>query len=420
MKQLITLIAFVLIGMIGNAQFIYSDFDGNQNVTFTGWPNSPSVIANPDASGINTSANVAEFIRSTEQWAHSFVELDGKIDFTTGNNFQLKVWSPIACEVLFKLEDKTNSAVFVEVSGNVTTPNQWEQLTYDFSGTASGTYDKIVIFFDFASSTDNTFYFDDVEGPEYGGGTVLDPVTLPVTFDDTNVNYALVDFGGNVSQIVEDPTNSANMVAQSLKTAGAEIWAGTTIGGTTGFPEPIPFSAGETYMNVRVWSPTANTPVRLKVEDSGDPTISVETEVMTTVAAEWETLEFDFSNEAPGTAEINFANDYNKASIFFNFGTNGADDTYYWDDVKFGMTTSVAEQNAQSLSFLQNPVNDLLVIDFEENLRSVQVYNLSGQSVRIEKTGMNQYDVSALHEGVYTVVATDEKGTIFTGKILKK
>ncbi len=382
MKQLITIFAFVLFGLIVNAQYIYNDFDANQNEPFYGENNDPTIVANPDASGINTSANVAEWVRGEGfQWAHVYTELDGKIDFTTGTTFQLKVYSPIACEVLFKLEDKTNAGIFTEVMGNATTPNEWQLLTYDFTGAASGTYDKIVIFFDFSTTVDNTFYFDDVEGPEYGGGGTWDPVTLPVTFDDPNVAYALTDFGGNASSIVEDPTNATNMVAKSIKTAGAETWAGTTIGGSVGFPDPIAFAPGSTFMTVRVWSPTSGTPIRLKVEDSNDPEISVETEALTTMASEWETLEFDFDNEAPGTAEINFDYDYNKASIFFNFGTNGADDTYYWDDVEFGPLTSIDKRNVQQLSFLQNPVDDILTLNTTEDIDFVYVYSMSGQTI---------------------------------------
>jgi hypothetical protein len=339
MRKIFTLFAFVLLGLIVNAQYIYNDFDGNQNEPFSGDPNNPNVVANPDVSGINTSANVAEWVRGEGyQWAHVYTELDGKIDFSTGTTFQLKVYSPLACEVLFKLEDKTNQSVFVEVMGIVTTANQWELLTYDFSGAGSGIYDKVVIFFDFATTVDNTFYFDDVEGPEYGGGVPSDPVTLPVTFDVGNVNYGLTDFGGNVSEIIVDPNNADNNIAQTIKTEAAETWAGTTVGGTVGFPTPIPFVEGSTTMSVAVWSPTAGTPMRLKVEDSGDPTISVETEAISTVANEWEILLFDFSNEATGTAAINLAYSYNKASIFFNFGTTGAqagEQTYYWDDMEF-------------------------------------------------------------------------------------
>ncbi|MCB9051624.1 MAG: fasciclin domain-containing protein [Lewinellaceae bacterium] len=170
-------------------------------------------------------------------------------------------------------------------------------------------------------------------------------VDLPITFDDPNVNYDLVDFGGNASAIVVDPTDPDNMVGRATKTGNAELWAGTTMGGD-GLANAVPFADADTKMTVRVWSPDAGTPIRLKVEDATDPGISVETEATTTVAMAWETLEFDFSNEAANTAPINFANTYDKISIFFNFGTTGADageKTYYWDDVEFGAKVTVVD-----------------------------------------------------------------------------
>ncbi len=212
--------------------------------------------------------------------------------------------------------------------------------------------------------------------------TVSDPFNLPVTFDDPLVNYDLVDFGGNISEIIVDPLDPSNNIVQTIKTESAELWAGTTVGGTDGFTEPIPFAEGYTFMSVAIWSPTAGTPIRLKVEDSTDPTISVETETLTTVAEEWEILVFDFSNEAPGTAPINFDNTYNKASIFFNFGTTGAqagEQTYFWDDMEFaddpgpGNTQSfsldlgyqfvssyIAEENMDMLVLLEDILTDNL------------------------------------------------------------
>ena len=151
MKQIYYNFCIHTIWINSKSQYIYNDFDANQNDSFSGWPNVPSVIANPDPSGINTSAHVAEFVRSPEQWAHSFAILPGKINFETGTVFALKVWSPIACQVLFKLEDQVNGGISTEVMGNVTTPNQWVQLSYNFSSAQSGMYDKIVIFFDFAT-----------------------------------------------------------------------------------------------------------------------------------------------------------------------------------------------------------------------------------------------------------------------------
>ena len=182
---------------------------------------------------------------------------------------------------------------------------------------------------------------------------VLVQVDLPVNFDATNVNYDLVDFGGNVSLIAVDPVVPANKVAKSTKTNTAETWAGTTVGGSTGgFATAIPFAVGYTKMTMRVFSPDAGIPVRMKVEDPLDPTKSVETEKLTTVANAWETLEFDFSNQATGTAAINFSYTYKKLSVFFNFGTTGAtagNKTYYWDDIHFvGSTASVNSRGANN------------------------------------------------------------------------
>jgi hypothetical protein len=106
-----------------------------------------------------------------------------------------------------------------------------------------------------------------------------------------------------------------------------------------GLASAIPFTATETTMSVRVYSPEAGIPVRLKVENAANGTIAVETEAVTTVASAWETLVFDFSNEVAGTPALDVAQSYEKVVIFFNFGTDGdtaGDKTYLWDDVAFG------------------------------------------------------------------------------------
>ncbi len=169
-------------------------------------------------------------------------------------------------------------------------------------------------------------------------------VDLPVTFEDADVDYGLIDFDGTASMVVADPTDPDNTVARSTKLTGAGGSAGTTLsenrGGTPndpGFATPIPFTSEETTISVRVWSPEAGTIVRLKVERSTDPTVSVETQTVTRVAMQWDTLSFDFSEEANGTAALNLASTYNKLTIFFAFGTSPTEDkTYYWDDIIFG------------------------------------------------------------------------------------
>ncbi|CAH1001276.1 hypothetical protein LEM8419_02177 [Neolewinella maritima] len=224
---------------------------------------------------------------------------------------------------------------------------EWVSLDYPISQFAGlNTTDISQLIISSLPTATSTVYLDNIyfySGGETTGTTDLD---LPVTFEDEDVTYNLVDFGGAASQIITDPTDEDNMVAETIKTAGAETFAGTTVtldmGGSPndpGFATAIPFTTTATTMMVRVWSPTVGTPVLLKVEDSADATRSVETLTSTTVAMQWDTLTFDFADEAPGTAVLNLNFSYNKLSIFFDFGTVPAEAaTYYWDDVMFGQS----------------------------------------------------------------------------------
>lgn len=282
--------------------------------------------------------------------------LSPKIPFNaTDTRMSVRVWSPDAgIPVRLKVEDSADPNKSVETEATVTTAAGWQTLTFDFKTQSAGTaalnlgfnYNKATIFFDFgrakAAAVAKTYYFDDlafVPGAAAGGGGGA-ATTTTITMDETTPP-ALTGFGGaEDSTVVVDPTNAANKVAKVVKSATAELWAGTTVSNLANQAiAPIGFSAGNTTITVRVWSPTAGTPVRLKVESATDPTKSVETEATTTVANGWQTLSFNFANQAAGTAALNLATTYNKASIFFNFGTTGAAAggarTYYFDDVTY-------------------------------------------------------------------------------------
>ncbi len=310
-------------------------------------------IANPQSSGINTSANVAKMVKGAgEVYGGSAITLASPIDLSVNKTFKVKVFSPrVGAKLLLKVENADGSATF-EKEATSTVANAWEDLTFDYS-TASTTaqYIKLVFIFDLGTagngSANFTWLFDDVRltAAGGGGGGGLTQMNLPVTFDDATVNYGVVGFeGAEQSTIVTDPTLATNKVVKVIKTNTAQLYAGTTVtavtgGVQTGFSANIPFTATEKRMNVRVYSPHAGIQVRLKVEDKNDPTKSCETEATVTTANGWQTLEFNFANQAAGTAAFNLAFNYNKATIFFNFGVTGAvagERIYYFDDVKFG------------------------------------------------------------------------------------
>ncbi len=320
-----------------------------------------SIVADPD----NGANRVARVVKSAtaETWAGTTLTTNGtrgfakKIPFDAANTrMTVRVYSPDAgIKVRLKVEDHTQASISVETEATTTVANAWETLTFDFAHQAAGTaalnvantYDKASIFFNFgvggATAGAKSYYFDEVRfigGGGTGGGGGGGDSFAAVTFDDPAITYALTGFGGAEDATVQaDPTNASNKVARVLKSATAEVWAGTTFStGADNTVGAIPFDAANTRMTVRVYSPDAGIKVRLKVEDHTQASNSVETEATTTVADAWETLTFDFAQQAAGTAALNVANTYDKASIFFNFGVGGATagaKSYYFDEVRF-------------------------------------------------------------------------------------
>ena len=304
-----------------------------------------SIVADPK----DASNKVMKVIKTAgaEVWAGTTMStnlgLAKAIPLKSGaTTMQARVYSPAAgLKIKLKVEDRTNGNIAVETDAVTTVANTWEVLEFDFSNQSSGTpainfantYDKASIFFDFGTAgSGKVFYLDDFKMKP--AAVVLAQINLPVTFDATNVNYSVTDFGNNATVDAVDPTSSSNKVKKTTKPTGAETWAGTTIGTPTGFASKIPITATSTTMSVRVYSPAVGLKIKLKIEDKTDPNKSVETDVLTTKANEWETMVFDFSNQATGTPALNASLTYDKASIFFDFGTAGSGKVFYWDDVQ--------------------------------------------------------------------------------------
>lgn len=417
--------------LIGHSQSLPIDFETTINtsdfVDFDG--GIASVLENPQVEGINTSTHVAKIIRSNGAiWAGSKIALQDNLDFSTSNSISMKVYTtaPVGTIVKFKLEGAAGAA---ERDVEITVSSQWEVLTWDFTGEPSN-FNFIVFMFDFGNvgdgSATSTFLFDDIE--QWFGGTQID---LPLDFEGTSVNYTMTDFGGNESFLADDPMNSENKVMQVIKTSTAATWAGTTLGTPSGFATPIPLSLTDSKITVKVWSPAAGTPIRLKVEDANDPTHTCETETNTTVAEEWEVLTFDFVDQAPGTEFLSIGLErgwiYNMASIFFNFGTEGATagaKTYYFDEVKFyesmGGTTddkeTILSLMSPSMMIYPNPAQDkihILMSEFKEAI----IYTLSGKSVF--RTKEKLIDLMTMSEGIYVIQLENNIGAKEQFRLIK-
>lgn len=291
---------------------------------------STTVIDNPDASGVNTSSKVAQFFKETgaQTFAGTVIDIGAPIDFGNLTSFSVDVWSPLAnSTVLLKLENADNSSIFVEVDATTTTQNQWEKLEFDFSdANLSEAYSRIVLFFDFGNAgNDDTFYFDNIALTE--GSTGGEIVTLPLDFENPNLEYTIIGFEGANSTLINNPDvsgiNTSSKVVETVKTVNAQFFAGTIIE----LDEAIDFSTTE-KIAIKTWSPKQNIPVRLKLEsDNGQQ--FVELDVNTTTTNQWEELVWDFTGLTSGLS-------LTKVVLFFEFVVDlpGDGSTYYFDDIQ--------------------------------------------------------------------------------------
>lgn len=131
-------------------------------------------VANPNSSGINTSATVAKFtaLQSGNPWAGTEVahgEMGITWDLSASNDIiKIMVYKTVISDVGIKLVNPSGGAQ-VEIKVANTVINAWEELTFDFSSRigngqdGSTNIDQIVVFPDFnARTSDNVIYFDNI------------------------------------------------------------------------------------------------------------------------------------------------------------------------------------------------------------------------------------------------------------------
>ena len=397
---------------ITNSDFV--DFDGG----------SGAVVSNPQVDDNNPSEQVGVIIRNGGNiWAGSYIELDSYLDFSVNTHISMSVYTPISgLTVKFKLEGNNGAATERDSYTNLS--NTWETLTWSFAGEPSNTYNKLVLMFDFGNigdgSVNSTFYFDNITAFDPSGG--LNQIDLPVTFEDSEVYYSLIDFEGNgPSTIVEE---GGNHYVQVIKTDESGTSAGVTIGTEEGFATNIPITSSDTKMYAQVYvegTTQTGIPVRLKIENSNDPTQSVETEAFTSLAGEWEVLEFDFSNEAAGTAALNTSYPFNMASIFFNFGATGDNETIYrFDNISFGSPISLSINDNISASYIvyPNPFVDKINIIGIDGTEKITITDILGKEL-FTGLGIQEINFSNYGKGSYFLTLSKENQS-HTFKIIKK
>jgi hypothetical protein len=215
------LAAFVACGTAANAQsnidfevsgqtWTWSTFENGLN------PNTFSVVANPNTAGINTSATCAKYIINADGAPWAGVESKHGADivpfkFNADNSIiKMMVYKSVISPVGLKFAENNGDAQ-PEVKVSNTKINEWEELTFDLSGSigkgATGIIDQIIIFPDFPASrtAGSICYFDNIK---FGVGSVVNDTQAPTAFTATKgaVN------GNSVELLLNGTDNSGSVV----------------------------------------------------------------------------------------------------------------------------------------------------------------------------------------------------------------
>ena len=269
--------------------YTFNNFGGGEGM---GVP----VVDNPAPNDVNESANVGSYtkVAGSEVWAGTSAALNEDIDFSSTRAIAVDVYAPeVGTPVLFKVENKDDAEIFAESTQNTQVANEWHTLTFNLPDVdPQQTYSIIALFFNFdTEGADETYYFDNIR--------LTDPVEigLPLDFEAGASSYSFTEFGGAPTMVIDNPDvsgiNTSASVAEYFKVDGAQNFAGSLLD----LDKPVDLAISSS-LSIKVWSPVADVPFTLKLENP-ETEAEIENTVNIPSANEWVEIEIDLSAGDP-------------------------------------------------------------------------------------------------------------------------
>jgi hypothetical protein len=162
-QKITTLFGFPLTFESPTMNYFFGTFGGGQAF---------DKVANPNASGLNTSATVGKFTRGYESWSGTYSPLNIPINFAQGKKIKVLVYNPTAANIGKMLNVELEYAVGGTPANGVgilkvpvTTSGAWEELVFDFGTipaiTASTRITQLVLRYDDANNGAGTVVYVD-------------------------------------------------------------------------------------------------------------------------------------------------------------------------------------------------------------------------------------------------------------------
>ena len=410
MKKITLLLSMLSIVSFGQTNVDFEPGGTGASWTWTVDQNSSNpaleIVANPNASGINTSATVAKFTATGagEPWALTYTDNMGSFTFSENNSIvKIKIRKDIPTPVGVKFEDTSVPPPYpsriVEVP-NTQVNGDWEELIFNFSIAIGETFNRMVIIPDFYDrSIDTTIYFDDISFN--AGGSVVNYNLEDIDFEtpgfgadwvwtvhNNNTNPAL--------EFVPNPNtsgiNSTSTVAKFTSLNFGAAWALTF----TDYVGTFTFDQSNKIVTLMVRKSVISD-VGLKFEG---PSGAHEIKIPNTLTdGSWEQLTFDFSSRIGST--------YNRLVIIPDFANRSQNNVSYFDQISFGSTAGLNDNLFNAVKMFPNPAKDVVQFSKHSNERlDIEIFDVLGKSVLRVNNVRNIVNISALNAGLYFVQMT--------------
>ncbi len=393
------------------------------------------IIANPDPSGINTSATVAKFtaLAGGNPWAgvesmHG-ADLGPFVLGPTNSTIKIMVWKSVISDVGIKFASPAGWAQ-VEIKRPNTVVNQWEELTFDFSNYVNppadlGQLDQIIVFPDFnlaGRGQNNIIYFDNITfGPAGGGNPTVPMVAAPTPTRPASSVISL--FSNAYTNVPVDTwrTGWSNAILEDIAIQGnaTKKYSQLDFVGIETVANQID-ATGMTHIHIDVWSADF-TFFGFKLVDfgadgafGGGDDVEHQVNYNLPQQGQWLSLDIPLSSFAGLTTRAHMAQ-------YILVGQPTGANTIYVDNVYFYtniVDTDEAEAFRNTVRVYPNPVAAGEQVQFSREVSQIEVFDLAGQRV-LAGSGF-RLNTAVLNPGVYVLKMRVQDGSIQTQKLVVK
>jgi hypothetical protein len=392
---------------------------------------------NPDPTGVNTSLVAAEYVRDPgAQFDVINIEnlMFNLTDYLTGaKQMSVDVWSPAAgttVQITLENSDLAEPENFPTGRHSVylattQTSMEWETLTFTFfnqpdASVNSSSCDRLILLFNPDGLTNETYYWDNLNGPELAEDVCADVATNEDILNDfecqQNVNFIAAS-GPSALRRVPNPdmtgNDSENVLTYSRTATEDDNFIGR-------FDGPLELNANSTQITMDFWDPNAPTQVLFSLQTSTNDLIQ-ELVAETSVSSEWETLTFDIDPELIGNTDI---------EQFVVLVDPGATSTltYFFDNLTLdGLTSAEDTEFVSDLKAFPNPATTMVTLEYNLIVSSdvnITLTDITGRVIenKIFKNQPNgtfrmDFNTSNYADGIY-LFNVNVSGQNHAGKII--